>query len=70
MKKTMSLAVLAIALACGSASAQQVNVKIGVLTDMSSLYADNTGIGSVVAAKMAAAAYRLPINGSTSSMWT
>ena len=57
MKKTMSLAVLAIALACGSASAQQINVKIGVLTDMSSLYADNTGIGSVVAAKMAAAEF-------------
>jgi branched-chain amino acid transport system substrate-binding protein len=57
MKKTMSLAVLAIALACGSANAQQVNVKIGVLTDMSSLYADNTGIGSVIAAKMAAAEF-------------
>ena len=55
MKKTMSLAVLAIALACGSASAQQINVKIGVLTDMSSLYADNTGPGSVLAAKMAVA---------------
>ncbi len=55
MKKTMSLAVLAITLACGSASAQQINVKIGVLTDMSSLYADNTGPGSVLAAKMAVA---------------
>ena len=32
-----------------------MNVKIGVLTDMSSLYADATGIGSVIAAKMAAA---------------
>ena len=39
----------------GSASAQQINVKIGVLTDMSSLYADNSGPGSVTAAKMAAA---------------
>jgi Periplasmic binding protein len=28
-------------------------VKIGVLTDMSSLYTDITGVGSVVAAKMA-----------------
>ena len=36
------------------AQAQQINVKIGVLTDMSSLYADNTGPGSVLAAKMAA----------------
>ncbi len=55
MKKTMSLAVLAIMLACGSAGAQQINVKIGVLTDMSSLYADATGVGSVIAAKLAAA---------------
>ncbi len=55
MKRMMSLAALAFALASGSATAQQVNVKIGVLTDMSSLYADATGPGSVVAAKMAAA---------------
>jgi branched-chain amino acid transport system substrate-binding protein len=49
------LAALAIVLACGSAFGQQINVKIGVLTDMSSLYADATGPGSVLAAKMAAA---------------
>jgi branched-chain amino acid transport system substrate-binding protein len=55
MKRTMSLAALAIILACGATSAQQINVKIGVLTDMSSLYADATGPGSVVAAKMAIA---------------
>ena len=55
MKRTMSLAALAILLACGAASAQQINVKIGVLTDMSSLYADATGPGSVAAAKMAIA---------------
>ncbi|MBI3705476.1 MAG: ABC transporter substrate-binding protein [Rhizobiales bacterium] len=55
MKRTISLAALAILLACGAASAQQVNVKIGVLTDMSSLYADATGPGSVAAAKMAIA---------------
>ncbi|MBV8793133.1 MAG: ABC transporter substrate-binding protein [Pseudolabrys sp.] len=54
MKRTMSLAALAVILACGTASAQQINVKIGVLTDMSSLYADDTGIGSVIAAKLAA----------------
>jgi branched-chain amino acid transport system substrate-binding protein len=42
-------------LACGTASAQQVNVKIGVLSDMSSLYSDIGGAGSVVAAKMAIA---------------
>jgi branched-chain amino acid transport system substrate-binding protein len=33
--------------------AQTVNVKIGVLTDMSSLYADDNGAGSVAAVKMA-----------------
>ena len=55
MKRTMSLAALAVLLACGAASAQQINVKIGVLTDMSSLYADATGPGSVAAAKMAIA---------------
>src|SRR5471032_233486 len=55
MRKTLGLAVLAAALACGTASAQQVNVKIGVLTDMSSLYADIGGPGSVTAAKMAIA---------------
>jgi len=55
MKRKMSLAALGVILTCGTASAQQVNVKIGVLTDMSSLYADATGIGSVIAAKMAAA---------------
>src|SRR5262245_61891714 len=55
MKRVISLTVLAVALACGTASAQQINVKIGVLTDMSSLYADVTGPGSLLAAKMAAA---------------
>ena len=55
MQRTMSLAAVAVLLACGTASAQQINVKIGVLTDMSSLYADATGPGSVAAAKMAIA---------------
>src|SRR5690349_2855762 len=55
MKRKISLAALAVILTCGVASAQQLNVKIGVLTDMSSLYADATGIGSVIAAKLAAA---------------
>ena len=45
------------ALASGPAYAQYTDgvVKIGVLTDMSSLYADNTGPGSVAAAKLAVA---------------
>src|SRR4029078_467366 len=55
MRKTLGLAALAAVLACGGANAQQVNVKIGVLSDMSSLYADIGGPGSVAAAKMASA---------------
>src|SRR4030088_148743 len=55
MKRTMGLAALAVIFAAGAASAQQINVKIGVLTDMSSLYADDTGPGSVAAARLAAA---------------
>ena len=55
MKRTMGVAALAAILACGAANAQQVNVKIGVLSDMSSLYADIGGPGSVTAAKMAIA---------------
>src|SRR5450755_936218 len=55
MKRKIGFAALTFVLACGTASAQQINVKIGVLTDMNSLYADDTGPGSVAAAKMAAA---------------
>jgi len=55
MKKAFAMAALATALMCGTAHAQQITAKIGVLTDMSSLYADATGLGSVTAAKMAAA---------------
>ena len=55
MRKTLGLAAFAAVLACGAANAQQVNVKIGVLSDMSSLYADIGGPGSVAAAKMAIA---------------
>jgi branched-chain amino acid transport system substrate-binding protein len=46
---------LATIFAFSPASAQQVSVKVGVLTDMSSLYADVTGPGSFLAARMAAA---------------
>src|SRR6187551_3916211 len=53
--KRLTLAAVAVMLACGTAQAQQVNVKIGVLSDMSSLYADIGGPGSVAAAKMAIA---------------
>jgi branched-chain amino acid transport system substrate-binding protein len=54
MRKSLCLAALAVVLAYGTASAQQTSVKIGVLTDMASLYADDTGIGSVIAARLAA----------------
>ena len=55
MKRKISLAALAVMLACGTAGAQQVNVKIGVLSDMSSLYSDIGGPGSIAAAKLAIA---------------
>src|SRR5262245_41780259 len=52
MRLTATLAFAAAAL-FGTAAQAQVNVKIGVMNDMSSLYADITGRGSVTAAKMA-----------------
>jgi len=55
MKRKFILAAFAAVLACGTAQAQQINVKIGVLSDMSSLYADIGGPGSVAAAKLAVA---------------
>ena len=57
MKRKLSATLAAAALACGAGAAQaQVSdgvIKIGVLNDMSSLYADIAGPGSVIAAKMA-----------------
>jgi branched-chain amino acid transport system substrate-binding protein len=55
----------AVALSAGAAQAQISDdvVKIGVLTDMSSLYADSTGKGSVIAAEMAAADYGGKVKG-------
>jgi branched-chain amino acid transport system substrate-binding protein len=55
MKRLVSLTAFAVALAAGSAQAQQVNVKIGVMSDMSSLYSDIAGPGSTAAAKLAIA---------------
>lgn len=54
--KHMNKAVLALAALVGAATgahAQDVSVKIGVLNDMSGLYADIGGMGSVAAAKLA-----------------
>jgi branched-chain amino acid transport system substrate-binding protein len=53
MRLAASLTFASIALVAASAQAQTTNVKIGVLTDMSSLYADDNGAGSVSAVKMA-----------------
>ena len=54
MKTSVAIVALAAALAwAGSAAAQNKNVKIGSLSDQSSLYADIGGPGSTVAAQMA-----------------
>ncbi|HYE90964.1 MAG TPA: ABC transporter substrate-binding protein, partial [Terriglobales bacterium] len=57
--KVLTVAAVAVALATGGAVAQSGIsdgvIKIGVLSDMSSLYADLAGQGSVVAARMAVA---------------
>jgi len=54
MKLAGTLGAFALAALTGTAAqAQTTSVKIGVLSDMSSLYADISGPGSVVAAKMA-----------------
>src|SRR3954469_25000178 len=54
--KVISLVAAAVALAASAALAQgsRAPVKIGVMTDMSSLYSDINGPGSVEAARMAA----------------
>jgi branched-chain amino acid transport system substrate-binding protein len=51
--KTMLLGAIALA-AVAAPAAAQTNVKIGILSDMSSLYTDLAGAGSVLAARMAA----------------
>jgi len=55
MTTTRTLSVAAAALIASFTAAQaQMNIKIGVLSDMSSLYTDLAGAGSVLAARMAA----------------
>jgi len=55
MKRLISLTALAVALGCPAALAQYTDgtIKIGVMNDMSGLYADITGRGSVFAAQQA-----------------
>jgi branched-chain amino acid transport system substrate-binding protein len=54
MRKLFGVAFIATTIASGASQAAEGPVKIGVLNDMSSLYADIGGRGSVEAAKMAA----------------
>jgi branched-chain amino acid transport system substrate-binding protein len=59
LRSTITLALAAFAFSCSNAASAlaQISddvVKIGVLTDMSSLYSDGTGKGSLAAAQMAA----------------
>ena len=55
MESVFGLVAAAAILVSGEACAQYTDgvVKIGILTDMSSLYADDTGPGSVAAARLA-----------------
>jgi branched-chain amino acid transport system substrate-binding protein len=55
MRKLISYAAFALALGCAAAQAQNSDgtIKIGVLNDMSGLYSDLSGQGSVAAARMA-----------------
>ena len=58
-------AILASSLFATSVIAQDGPVKLGVLSDMSSLYADNGGQGSVVAAQMAVDDFKGKVLGRT-----
>jgi branched-chain amino acid transport system substrate-binding protein len=55
MRLIATLALAAATALTGAAQAEDITVKLGVLNDMSSLYSDIGGQGSVVAAKMAIA---------------
>jgi branched-chain amino acid transport system substrate-binding protein len=63
MRLLASLACAAAALFGTAAQAEDIVVKLGVLNDMSSLYADIGGPGSVVAAKMAVADFNPAAHG-------
>src|SRR6202140_1719964 len=55
MRLIATLALAAAAALTSAAQAEDITVKLGVLNDMSSLYSDIGGQGSVIAAKMAIA---------------
>jgi branched-chain amino acid transport system substrate-binding protein len=65
MKTIFGLTIAVGVLVCSAADAQYTDgvVKIGVLTDMASLYADNGGPGSVVAARLAVEDFGAAVKG-------
>ena len=63
MKLIATLAMAATAALTSAAQAEDLTVKIGVMSDMSGLYADLGGPGSVVAAKMAVADFNPAAHG-------
>src|ERR1700726_4180836 len=63
MRLIATLALAAAAALTSAAQAEDITVKIGVLNDMSSLYADIGGQGSVIAAKMAVADFNPAAHG-------
>ena len=63
MRLIATLALAAVAALTSAAQAEDLTVKIGVMSDMSGLYADLGGPGSVVAAKMAVADFNPAAHG-------
>ena len=63
MRRKLVLFAAAAALLSGSAFAQTIDVKIGVLNDRSGTYSDLSGEGSVVAARMAVEDFGAPEKG-------
>jgi branched-chain amino acid transport system substrate-binding protein len=63
MKLAVALAFAATAFLGTAAQAEDITVKLGVLNDMSSLYSDIGGQGSVIAAKMAIADFNPAAHG-------
>ena len=65
MNSAQNIIILTALLASGAAHAQYTDgvIKIGVLNDMSSLYSDTGGAGSVAAAKLAVEDFGAPRTG-------
>ncbi|MBE7198971.1 MAG: ABC transporter permease, partial [Parafilimonas terrae] len=53
IQRCILTAAISVAALIGPASAEPIHVKVGVLNDMSGVYSDTGGKGSVVAAQMA-----------------